>query len=327
VLRITIAHSTDEIANLRPVWEQFEAAPRYTLFQSFRWNHLAAKIFGDQAGRETPYVVFAETSAGRAIVPAAISAEHQCVTLLGEALFDYRDALSDGDKQALLAAWEQIARLNLPLRFVGLRSDHCNDFWKALAPTDFAGAPCLRRPDITPDAFAQRHWRQVRQMRLLRAAGVELTQTNGSASMLVRWIYLQKARQLAGAPNNLFADPMRVDFMIAAAAMEAGKCEIFCLKHGATVVSCLLTFRDGGVRRFYTTVFDPAWARYSPGMALLYEVARRSLAQGLDVDWMTGERFHKSRLASHVVPLYRVDASADAILCAAQRNGVPSLAA
>jgi CelD/BcsL family acetyltransferase involved in cellulose biosynthesis len=323
VLRTVIAHSAYEIAKLRPAWEQLEAGQRCTLFQSFRWNHLAAQVFA----REVPYVVFAETGTGSAIVPAAVSTDHQCVTLLGETLFDYRDALSAGDNHALIAAWQQIANLNLPLKFVGLRADHSNDFWRALSPGDFAGAPCLRRRDITADAFAKQHWRQVRQMRLLRSAGVELTQSSGSDFELVRWIYVQKARQLEGSPNNLFADRVRVAFMVAAAAMEGNRCEVFCLRHGGDVVSCLLTFRDGAVRRFYTTVFDPAWARHSPGMALLYEVARRSLAQGLDVDWMTGERFHKSRLATCVVPLYRVDASADAIAKATQALVGTTLAA
>ena len=70
-----------------------------------------------------------------------------------------------------------------------------------------------------------------------------------------------------------------------------------------------MTFREPQVRRFYTIYFDQAWSRYSPGTVLLYEVTRRSLAAGLECDYMTGEHGYKLRFATSVVPMHWVEAS------------------
>ena len=84
--RIVIAQSAEEIARLRPTWEQL---PAPTIFQSFLWNHTAASVFGD---RECPHVIYAESDSGAALIPAAVSGSG--LTLLGETLFDYRDVLA-----------------------------------------------------------------------------------------------------------------------------------------------------------------------------------------------------------------------------------------
>ena len=54
---------------------------------------------------------------------------------------------------------------------------------------------------------------------------------------------------------------------------------------------------------------DHRWAHYSPGVALIYEISRRSLAESLDCDYMTGEQPHKLRFATHTVPLFRCEAA------------------
>ena len=86
---------------------------------------------------------------------------------------------------------------------------------------------------------------------------------------------------------------------------------MYTLESAGTLVSALVTFRDGKVRRFYTTYYAQEWAHYSPGVALLYEATRRSLRQGFDCDYMTGEQPHKMRFANSVTPLYRVSATAE----------------
>jgi CelD/BcsL family acetyltransferase involved in cellulose biosynthesis len=45
-------------------------------------------------------------------------------------------------------------------------------------------------------------------------------------------------------------------------------------------------------------------------LSLIYEVTRRSLEDGLDCDYMTGEQPYKRRLATSSVPLYRLRATA-----------------
>ena len=72
-----------------------------------------------------------------------------------------------------------------------------------------------------------------------------------------------------------------------------------------------MTFRHGGVRHFYTIHHDPRWERLSPGQVMIFDVTRESLAEGLDVDFMTGEYAYKNRLATAMVPLFRVAASVE----------------
>ena len=156
--------------------------------------------------------------------------------------------------------------------------------------------------------------------------GVTMNCHTGLNSDLVRFIYQQKGSQPAATGDNLFQDPRRIQFMMAVCRAVANACEIFTYESAGTLVAALVTFRDGKVRRFYTIYFDQEWSRYSPGMVLLYEVTRRSLAAGLECDYMTGEHGYKLRFATSVVPMYWAEASADTL---ASLGGVyrPALAA
>lgn len=295
---------------LRPLWLALERASGLTLYQSYRWNHAAASILA-----AAPCVVAVENDRGAAIIPAAI--ENGALTFLGDALFDYRDVLSSDD-QALAAAWRAVADMNRPLRFTALRADSPHRFWSAGGLTPFCGAPMISLDDVSAEAFARRHWRQAKQVRRLYREGAKLVRAVGSDSALVRWIYEQKAEQLAGDPDNVFADRRRVEFMQQIAAQEGSRCDVFSFQMQGAVLSSLITFRDEppsgrAVRRYYTTTFDRRYARLSPGIALLYEVACLSMAEGLDVDMQTGEQFHKSRLATRSTQLYRVELSSEQI--------------
>jgi len=63
-----VARSVGEIETLGSVWDSL-MNPELSLFQSHRWNLLAAKFFGE---REEPHFVFAENDNGAAILPAVI---------------------------------------------------------------------------------------------------------------------------------------------------------------------------------------------------------------------------------------------------------------
>ena len=141
--------------------------------------------------------------------------------------------------------------------------------------------------------------------------GVAPNQHSGTNSALVRTVCELKSKQPVQWGENLLADPMRREFLVAAAS--ASPCDVFTLESAGTLVAAIVTFRDGATRRFYTTFYDRAWAQYSPGVALLFEATRRSLGEGLDCDYMTGEQPHKLRFATSSVPLYRVKASAETL--------------
>ena len=316
-MRLRTARSAAEMDQFRELWDDLhQRSESATFFQSFGWNRLAATLFSE---RESPYVVAAESDSGRALIPAAVS--RAGLTLLGESMSDYRDVLSIGDPAALGAAWVKLAELGLPLVVTALRGDRVRDRWRALKPEPFVHAPQVRGVEIAADEFASRHSRLGRTLRILSREGISLHHYCGDAGGVVRWIYQQKAQQqdLAG---NLFADSTRVDFMLAFCKLAGSDCDIFTFERGEPIAA-LVTFRDRQMRRFYTIYFDPAWGRLSPGTCLTYEITRRSLAEGLDCDYMTGEQPHKSRFMTSMAPLFKVNARAE--LLAVVGKAEPSL--
>jgi CelD/BcsL family acetyltransferase involved in cellulose biosynthesis len=232
---------------------------------------------------------------------------------LGEHLFDYRDVLATGDEQVLQHAWTRLSELRLPLHFAAVRGARTKGAWASLGMTEFCNAPQVLRAEVSVDEFAAIHRQSPRRLRQLASLGCSLRQRAGHHSQLVRWIYHRKAAQFAHVENSIFQDPLRIEFMAAAAALSGSACEIVTLEAAGSAVAALVLFRDGETRRFYTVYFDPAWARFSPGIALIYEVTRRSLSEGLDCDYMTGEQPHKMRFATSQVPLFRVQATADQV--------------
>ena len=311
-MRITIATSPAEIERLRPAWERLHDRERQSIFQDFTLNHLAASHFAE---RESPYVVMAENESSVAIVPTAVRAHDGTVNLLGETLFDYRDVLCGGSDEALEAAWTQIAKLGRPLSFFALHPD-AQRRWQMIPTLEFANAPRVRAADCEAGEFRAAHNKLGMFYRRMIKRGAHLHLHTGGECALIRTIYERKASQFPHEANNIFLDPHRREFMVQACAALGNRCEIFTLELGSELIAALLTLRDDAVRRLYTIYFDPAWSKFSPGVVLIYEVTARSLAEGLDCDYLTGEYGYKNRLATHMVPLRRVQASAEELAAA-----------
>src|SRR5262245_3625601 len=87
VPQVTIVRTPQEITELKHVWESVCRNGQTTIFQDFQWNLLAARLF---AGREEPWLIYAQASYGVAIVPAVMRRADSSLRLLGEELFDYR---------------------------------------------------------------------------------------------------------------------------------------------------------------------------------------------------------------------------------------------
>jgi CelD/BcsL family acetyltransferase involved in cellulose biosynthesis len=295
LLRLKVARSAAEIDELRSAWDSM-VAPGLSLFQSFRWNRLAAEHF---ATREAPYFIFAENDNGAAIIPAVINTESAELGIAGERLFDYRDYVAIGDRQPLERAWEHLASLNLSMSITGICRPE-TAIWKALPKAFFSRAPKLSPHEITPEQFLTSHSRAFSRLRKLERLGLEIRQYSGQTP-IVREIYERRARESAW--DELFRDPLRVAFMIAVCG------EVFTFEHGGTLAAALVTFRDHDFRRFYTTYYNRSWARYSPGVSLLFEISRRSLEQGLSFDLMTGEQGYKMRIAQSAQDLFEVKAT------------------
>jgi hypothetical protein len=179
--------------------------------------------------------------------------------------------------------------------------------WERLPKSFFSRAPRLKNDAMSAEEFAHKHSRAFSRLRKLERIGLRVCEYAGD-SPIVRRVYECRAQQ--SVPGELFHDRRRVDFMVAACAQEGKACEVFTLEHGSTLPACLVTFRDGSFRRFYTTYYDHRWARYSPGVSLLFEIVRRSLGQGLSFDLMTGEQPYKLRIAQEGEDLFEVKATA-----------------
>ena len=307
MLRVEIVRSGSELGKLRGVWESlWSQTPGLTIFQSFIWNRVAASCF---CRREQPLVVLVENSNGAALLPAAVNCSERQASLLGEKLFDYGDFLQAhdgdaGDKGLINAAWQELARLGLDFNLEAFRADspHCQ-WWGLQGTAPFSASPVVEKSSEAD--FRRQHSRSARLVRRLQRAGVSLHQYSGKNLELLRCIYSRKAQQ-PSYPPNVFSDPLRRRFMFAMAQVRPQDFEIFTLETTTALVAAIVTLRDRDVRRFYTTYYDTAWAPMSPGAALLFEVTRLALQDGLSCDYMTGEQPYKLRLATGSVPLYRV---------------------
>jgi len=323
--RIAIAQSPTEMESLALLWEHLLKQQSHTVFQKFSWNRLAAQMFGD---RMRPYVVSVEADSGAAIIPAAIN-HHATgqVEFLGENLFDYRDILHAGDVEVLALAWQQLARCEQSIYVAGIEQAAVSVRWMNIPLSEFAPAPVVDRSLIDENAFRLAHSRLGRQMRRLEHKGVHFRRSSGNESASIRRLYQAKREHFGAADDNVFYDQQRCEFMIALAALEGSGCEFFSLADDAgTLIAGLLTFRDELFRRFYTIYFHPQWARYSPGVALLYEVTAMSLREGLTCDYMTGEYPYKMRLANSSRPLFKLALNAQELRDVAERSKWPKAA-
>ena len=290
---------------IRLLWEELCANGRYTVFQNFELNLLAAARFAD---REELYVVCAESDGGAAVVPAALRRSDGTIRLLGEELFDYRTFLHRGDDEVLRTALEELGDFGSPLEIVALRESDRSVVIDGLELLPFAAAPGVKCEQVSAEQFAASHTRLARNLRRLERLGFELRSYDGANPYLLRSIYTAKAEQ---SESSLFHDPARIEFMVSAAGLMPDVFEIFTLENGAQRAAAVVTLRDKKCRRFYTGWFAAEYQKHSPALALIFEITRQSLAQGLDCDYMTGEQPYKMRLATNSVPLYRVRATAD----------------
>lgn len=306
---ITVYRSARELVGIRPIWEALAGSGDYTIFQDFDLNLLAARMF---AGREEPFVVCAESVHGTAIVPAVARHRDGTLRLLGEELFDYRCFLHEGDREVLRCALSVLAKCGLPLEIVAVREGE-RSVGAELPLLPFCCAPAVKRAEISPGGFTAAHPHLARNMRRLERLGFELRRHSGENSQLLRAIYERKAQQTS---NSLFHDPARIEFMAYAAMIKPELFEVFTLENGPTLGAALVVLRDRGWRRFYTGWFAPELGRHSPALTLIYEVTRRSLAEDLDCDYMTGEQPYKMRLATSAIKLFRLRASAEELATA-----------
>jgi CelD/BcsL family acetyltransferase involved in cellulose biosynthesis len=308
--------SAQALLEVRPLWESILTTQPHTLFQNFDLNLLAAKVFAD---REEPFVISAETSYGAAIIPAVVRRDGS-IRLLGEELFDYRAFLHRGGDEALRGALGVLAEIGCPMEIVAMRENDRSVVTDELEVLPFAAAPAVSSAQISAEQFAAAHTRLARNLRRMERLGFALRSYDGANAQLLRSIYTAKAEQ---SSSSLFHDSERIEFLVSAAGLMPEVFEIFTLEQDEHMAAAVVTLRDGACRRFYTGWFAPEYEKHSPALALIFEITRRSLAEGLDCDYMTGEQPYKMRLATSSVALYRVRATAEALAKIGERRELP----
>jgi CelD/BcsL family acetyltransferase involved in cellulose biosynthesis len=316
-LKITVCRSVEEVLRIRPLWDRLCAAGDYTVFQNFELNLLAAARFAE---REEPYIVCAESERGAAIVPAVLRRRDETIRLLGEELFDYRAFLHRGEEKVLRAALGALAGLTRRLEIVAIQQGDRSLEMDELEVLPFAAAPGISCTHVSAEQFAAAHTRLARNLRRMERLGFELKGYDGTNPRLLRTIYAAKAQQ---DEASLFHDSIRVEFMVSAAGLMPDAFEVFTLESGRKTAAAVVTLRDGRWRRFYTGWFAPEYEKHSPALSLIFEITRRSLAEGMDCDYMTGEQPYKMRLATNSVQLYRVRATADELAAFGRAREVP----
>lgn len=295
--RVRIVERAEELPEIRELWEELWRARRAdstrtldqpTLFQSYAFNEIAARVFAE---RERPHVVVVESGSAAVIIPACV--RRDSISLLGEELFDYRRVLGD-DAPLLERAWEEIARLGLPLEIKAVRGAGT----MGLRAQAFAGAAYRRACErLLRNKQVERNWRRMAEQGLeYRGIG-----PSGDRASAVRRMYARKGQSESG---SLFQDALRVEAVAQMAA--TWESEVHTIERQGELAAAILTFMDGAVCRFYGTYYDARWAQYSPGIALLDRVVREAQARGLDFDFMTGEQSYKLRFATEIVPLFTV---------------------
>lgn len=287
-----------ELEEIRPLWEYLYSSGNYTIFQSFEWNRLAARIFGE---RESPVVVAVGCENGAAIIPACANGSGG-LSLLGETLFDYRGVLHAGDPAVLEDAWRMLASESGDCKFTAHREGMVVSH-PGVELSEFVGAPAAVR-----SLPYEEQPRLERYLRAMQREGCVFRQSRADRRLL-EFIYGEKGKER----GNLFADPLRREMAVGMCESTGNRCEVFTLESAGTVVAALITFLDGDWRRCYTTYFDRRWSQFSPGTALLYRVVTETLDEGRDCDLMTGEQPYKTRLANSRVQLYRATVSVEAM--------------
>ena len=318
MLKVETLRSAHELDRVKARWTWLETQCAGTLFQSYELNRRAALWF---AARETPHVIVAESDSGMAILPA-VRRERE-LGLIGETLFDYRDLLSSGDSGVLEQAWQELARAGVSLEVTALRGAAVRERWQSLGPTEFCNAPTTRRCDVSADEFVAAHWKAAKASRRLTREGLRLVRRDSQLQPIAEWIYRRKA-EWRGKSENLFADRERQNFLLQIVLNGVVDCTVWSYEDCAgEVAAALVTFRHKATRHFYTIHHDARWERFSPGQGMIFDVTRESLAEGLDVDFMTGEYPYKNRLATAMIPLYRVAASMEQM--AQWKSGMPGM--
>lgn len=110
---------------------------------------------------------------------------------------------------------------------------------------------------------------------------------------------VRRARGQAGA----FRSPAMVAFhhLAARRLLEAGRLRLHRLDVGGKAAAVIYCIRQGDVVSFYTTGYDPAFARFGPGRDLMAHAIGAAIAEGAaEFDFLRGDEGYKDQWGTRV---------------------------
>ncbi len=311
-------HTQADLSSLAALWR---AAPAEHIFQRFEMAAAWARVFAGPGGPYRPRIWYCENPP--LILPLA--EREEVLRWLGDGLWDYCDPLGD----AAAPEWRQAPVAQAPAALHGIR-ENCGWWtWFQSQPWKleyFADAPFYRAGALPPEAAVaaldERHPRITERLDHLLRAGVEFAMVTEplERQRLLAWTLRQKAARMAALGQANVLGGLEAAWLAEMVACHPEFCELWRLGPADRPWAALLTWSQPGLRLGYTLSFDPAVARHSPGVKLLYAVLRRTVAEGRGFDFLTGSQPFKLRFASGAQRLWQCHSPAAAAMLNCNQN-------
>lgn len=319
-------HTAPDLSPLAAVWACAAQPQPASCFQSFAFAQCWAKIYGGQAR-----ILVLYSAAPAWVLPFAIC--RGALSMLGHGLFDYADvvgapAVADTVREQAggiaaellsVAGWEALDICAVPGDSPFL------EFWRALAAalgapgiasvfSRYSAAPRLSlgaMPGVQDDARSAEldgiHSRAAARLRRAqRGSRLGAVEEPAARRQLLLWMLEQKERRLQSLGQNNVLHTAEATWLGQMVADYPETAELWAYCHEAQPIAGFLTFLMAPVRYGYLLAFDPAQARQSPAIELLYFVLRQTVAEGRAFDFLTGEQGYKLRFANGSRPLLRL---------------------
>lgn len=323
-LRTELLTAPDRLEDVGPAWGRLWQRAGGSPFQGHGWITAWWKGRDPAAGLRLHIGLCWDGDELAAVIPCA-TRRHRGVRVLEWAAkdcSDYCDAITDGDRMALLRTWQamtggggfQVAYLShvRPDAAFRLLADGGSD--RGL------GSAVVLRPSARTDQALQvrshgltgAEWfrtlskkarnNHTRGKRIVAEAGrLSVSVGDGSAepAKLERMIEL-KQRWLvsSGRRNRLFDHDARALRQLVAYLRASGAMQLFSLDCDGRLVAGLVSIVDKGRVAAFFAAFDPRFDRASPGTLVIVEQLMWAFDRGFaEVDFLCGDEPYKSRFA------------------------------
>jgi CelD/BcsL family acetyltransferase involved in cellulose biosynthesis len=316
----------DDLEWLRPAWATLHArCEESTPFHGPEWLLPWARRIGRGALR-----VLAAWRGNRltGLLPLQLRPDGGCVgrvlELLGAPVTDYQGALLDpgpSGAHTLHLFWDFLLhghsgwdRLELSQLGEGDPLLHVPapvSFGDRTTPLDVC--PRLALPASAPalcdqlPRLAGRLDRGARRLAEEGRLGFELAHPGNIDELVNALFRLHQERWRERALPGVLAGPTVRDFhrQVATEMLAAGKLRLCAVRLDGIVVSVVHAFTHGRTLYLYISGFDPAFARFSPGLLAIFWTMQMAAREGLTTcDLLRGEETYKQRFAPRPRPTY-----------------------